>query len=121
MISRAGTFYNTLHMLWTNTKRIIRAGFVNFWRNGFVSLASVLVMTITLFVLGSIIFTNVLLRSALDQIKDKVDINVYFVTNAQEDDILAIQKSLQALPEVALVTYSSRDQVLADFKKRHEN
>src|SRR3954466_5161461 len=108
-------------MMWTNTKRVIKSGFVNFWRNGFVSLASVLVMTITLFVLGSIIFTSVLLNAALIQIKDKVDVNVYFVTTAQESGVLAIQKSVEALPEVAKVTYESSDQVLADFKARHQN
>ncbi len=108
-------------MLWTNTKRVIKAGFVNFWRNGFVSLASVFVMTITLFVIGSIIFTSTLLNVALTQIKDKVDINVYFVTTAKEEDILSIQKSLGTLPEVATVSYSSREKVLADFKERHQN
>jgi cell division transport system permease protein len=108
-------------MLWTNIKRVTRAGFVNFWRNGFVSLASILVMTITLSVLGSIIFGSALLTSSLEQIKQKVDINVYFVTNADETDILAIKKSLEALPEVSIVTYVSRDQVLADFKQRHQN
>src|SRR4051812_31375018 len=99
-------------MIWTNTKRVIRAGFVNFWRNGFVSLASILVMTITLMVIGSIIFVSALLNSSLEQIKDKVDITVYFVTTAQEVDVQSIQKSLEALPEVAKVVYTSRDQVL---------
>lgn len=108
-------------MWWTNIKRVIKAGFINFWRNGFVSLSSIFVMVITLFVLGSIIFTSVLLNAALIQIKDKVDINVYFVTTAQESDILSIQNSLQALPEVAAATYESSDQVLADFKARHVN
>ena len=104
-------------MLWTNTKRVVKAGFINFWRNGFVSLASMLVMVITLFVIASIIFTNVLLASALNVIKDKVDINVYFVTTAQESDVLSIKQSLQTLPEVQQVTYTSSAQALADFKK----
>lgn len=108
-------------MFFTNIKRVIKAGFINFWRNGFVSLASMLVMVITLFVIAAIIFTNVLLNASLTQIKDKVDINVYFVTNAQESDILSIQKSLQSLPEVKQVTYISRDQALAEFKDRHQN
>jgi cell division transport system permease protein len=108
-------------MLWTNTKRVVRTGFINFWRNSFVSLASVLVMTITLGVIGSIIFTSVLLNTALIQIKDKVDVNVYFVTTADEGDITSIQKSLEALPEVQKTIYSSREQVLTEFKKRHEN
>jgi len=108
-------------MIWINIKRITRAGFFSFWRNGFVSLASVLVMIITLSVIGSIIFLNALLTSTLTQLKDKVDVNVYFVTSASEDQVLAMQKTLEALPEVAAVTYSSREKELADFKDRHAN
>lgn len=108
-------------MFWTNTKRIIRSGFFNFSRNTFVSLSSILVMTITLFVIGSLIFLSAILDTSLNVIRDKVDINVYFVTTAQESDILALQKSLQALPEVSSVTYTSSDQALADFKARHQN
>jgi len=108
-------------MLWTNTKRVVKSGFVNFWRNGFVSLASLLVMVIMLFVLGAIIFTNVMLTASLDQIKDKVDVNVYFVTTTSEDDVLTIKKSLETLPEVRLVEYISREQALQSFKTRHQN
>ena len=108
-------------MLWVNIKRIVRTGFVNFWRNGFVSLSTVLVMTVTLFVIGSVIFLSVVLRSSLTELKQKVDVNVYFVTTAPEDGILSIKKSLEALPEVLLVEYVSKDQALEDFKQRHAN
>lgn len=108
-------------MLWVNTKRVIRSGFINFWRNGFVSLASVLVMVITLFVIGSIIFTTALLTSSLNQIKDKVDINVYMTTDAKEDDIAALQKNIESLPQVSSVEYITREQALANFKERHAN
>lgn len=108
-------------MFITKLKRIVKAGFINFWRNGFVSLSSVLVMTVTLFVIGSTIFFGALLESSLEQIKNKVDINVYFVTSASEEDILTVKKSLEALPEISKVEYVSRDQALTDFKKRHEN
>src|SRR4051812_30192120 len=109
-------------MFWTKLKRIIRAGFFSFWRNGFVSLSSILVMMVTLFVIGMTMFSGVILRSTLDQIKDKVDINVYFVTGAAENDILAMKQKLEQLPEVkSPVGYVSREAALADFKKRHEN
>ncbi len=58
-------------MFITKLKRVIRAGFASFWRNGFVSLASILVMTVTLAVIGSIILTNATLSSTLEQIKSK--------------------------------------------------
>lgn len=109
-------------MFWIKVKRIIRAGFFSFWRNGFISLSSILVMIVTLFVIGSVIFSSVVLKTTLDQLRDKVDINVYFITSAKEDDILAMKKNLEQLPEVLPpVEYVSREDELANFKKRHEN
>ncbi len=108
-------------MFWVSTKRIIRSGFFNFSRNAFVSLSSILVMTITLSVIAALIFLSAVLTATLSEIRSKVDINVYFVTGAQEPDILAVQKNLRALPEVDTVTYTSSDQALENFKSRHEN
>lgn len=108
-------------MFWVNLKRIIKSGFVSFWRNSVVSFASILVMTMTLFVLGSILFVGATLDASLNQIRDKVDINVYFVTEAPEEDILSLKHSLESLPEVSVVEYISREEALSRFRIRHEN
>ncbi|MCI0619587.1 ABC transporter permease [Candidatus Wolfebacteria bacterium] len=108
-------------MLWINTKRILKAGFVNFWRNGFVSFASVVVMVITLFVIGFVVFVGAILGSSLEQLQDKVDVNVYFLTDAPEEEIIALKGDLETLPEVARVEYVSREQALENFRARHEN
>lgn len=108
-------------MLWINVKRIFRAGFLNFWRNGFVTLASVLVMTVTLFVLGSLVLTGVILNSTLTELKSKVDMNIYFTTEASEEKITELQKALETQPQVDVVTYISRDDALAQFRERHKN
>ena len=106
-------------MFWINTKRIIKAGFVGFWRNGVVTVASILVMTVTLFVLGSLIFMNAMLDSALGQIQSKVDINVYFTVDAPEDEMLALKSSVEGLPETASVEYVTREQALEEFSRKH--
>ena len=108
-------------MWWTNVKRIIKYGSVGFIRNSFVSLSTVLVMTVTLFVIGSLIFVGAILNSTLDQVRDKVDINVYFVNTAEEGNILSLKKSIEALPEVKSVTYLSREEALINFRERHAN
>jgi cell division transport system permease protein len=108
-------------MFFTKLKRITRTGFFNFWRNGTVSLASVLVMMVTLSVILFIIFSGAILDRSLDELRGKVDINVTFVTTAPEDDILSIKSSLESLPEVSIVNYISREEALEAFKKRHEN
>lgn len=108
-------------MLFTKIKRIFRTGLTNFWRNGFVSLSSLVVMFITLFMISSLIFMSAILKFSLQEIKDKVDINVYFVKNTTEADILSFKKSIEGIAEVATVTYTSEDIALANFKERHKD
>jgi len=108
-------------MIFTKTKRVLKAGFINFWRNGWVSLATILVMSITLFVIGSLIFSKALLLSSLDKLQDKVDITVYFKTDAEEGEIMALQDSLLNLDEIKRVDYVSRDRALSLFRERHLN
>jgi len=105
----------------TSIKRIIRAGFVGFWRNAYVSLAAIFVMTITLAVVCGVMLTKELLVVSLNQIKDKVDINVYLVTTADEQDIFTLKASLESLPDVAEVTYTSRDEAFTAFRDRHKS
>ncbi len=108
-------------MIWVNVKRIIRSGFFNFSRNTFVSLSSVLVMVITLSTIGGLIFLSAILNTSLQEIRNKVDVNVYFVTAASEDDILAVRAVLEKLPEIESISYTSREQALDDFRNRHQN
>ena len=110
-----------MQMDWISVKRVCRAGFLSFWRNGFVTLASVLVMTVTLFTLGLVVFTGIILGTTLDDLRDKADINVYFTTSAPEERILEFKVQIEGLPEVAGVEYISREQELALFRERHAN
>ena len=105
----------------TKLKRIIKAGFFNFWRSGYVSLASILVMVVTLSVIGSVVFVGAVLNTTMTELRNKVDINVYFVTSATESDILALKIKIEALPEVLSVTYVSSDEALANFRSKHQN
>lgn len=106
---------------WTGTKRVIRYGVLSLFRNGFVSLSAVFIMTITLFVGVTLIFLGAALDSVLTDLTTKVDVTVYMQTDATDDQVKVLQQSLQALPEVATVTYVSRDQALQDFEQRHKD
>jgi cell division transport system permease protein len=106
---------------WLNLRRVSRYGVAGFVRNGFVSLAAVLILSITLFVIASLMIGGAALNSTLRLLTEKVDVTVYFTTDAPEAEILTMQSTLQALPEVAYVGYVSRDQALADFRERHKN
>jgi cell division transport system permease protein len=100
-------------------KRIVRAGFVNFVRNPVVSAVSILIMTVTLFIVSTLILVNALLSFSLGQISERVDINVYFYPDASEVDTLALRDDLELLPEVTSVDYISREEAIDNFRQRH--
>jgi len=104
-----------------NLRRILIAGFINFRRNGLISWASVLVVTITLSVVVSIIFLQTILNFSLNQIKNKVDVTIYFTVDAPEVKIMSLKESLQKLPEVAEIDYTSADEALRLFRERHSD
>ncbi len=105
----------------TGVKRIVRAGFVGFWRSAYVSLASVFVIAVALFVIGSTMFIEQLLTTSLQSLQSKVDINVYFVPEAPQEEIDAIRNAVAALPDVAGVVYTSREEALAEYRARNQN
>ena len=100
-------------------KRVLRSGFLNFWRNAFISTTSVLVMVITLLFIGSIIFLSAILTASLDSIRSQVDLSVAFVPEASGAEVLAVKENLEKRPDVASVKYTSREDVLEEFKERH--
>ncbi|MHB8860579.1 MAG: cell division protein FtsX [Minisyncoccota bacterium] len=106
-------------MNWMIIRRVLVGGGKNFLRGGAVSAATVIIMTVTLSIIGALIFLSALLTFTLNTIKDKVDVSVYFVTTAQESDILAVKSQLESLPQVQSVSYTSAADALAAFRARH--
>ena len=108
-------------MKWMVIKRMLVAGGKNFVRGDAVSAATVLIMTVTLTIISSLIFLSALLSFTLNTIKEKVDVSVYFVTTASEQNILAVKNQIEKLPQVASVTYTSAADTLTAFRARHAN
>lgn len=107
--------------LQTDSKRIIRWGLISFYRNTVVSIASILMMTVTLTVIGVTILLNAVLGFSLAQIQSKVDVNVYFYPGVAESRINDVKSMLEQLPEVASIDYVTQDQALAQFRERHSS
>lgn len=106
-------------MFWIKVQRIIKSAWTNFRRNGLVSSAAILVTTITLSVITGVLLFQAVLSSAISEVKNKVDIAVYFTVDAPEEKILVLQEELQKLPEVASVDYISADEQVLAFRDRH--
>jgi cell division transport system permease protein len=107
--------------LGTDLKRIIRSGFTSFSRNTLVSLVSIVTMSVTLLVIGLLLFAQVIMQFSLNEIQNRVDVNVYFFSSAQEAQIFELRDLLAAHPDVLDVQYVSKEEVLENFVARHSN
>src|SRR3989338_7764386 len=105
----------------TELKRIIKAGFINFKRGGSVSAAAILQMVNTLAVITAIILLQAVLYSSLDQIKNKVDVTIYFNPGAPESQVMILKDSLLKLPEVKDIAYTSEGDNIKNFRELHAN
>ena len=102
-------------------QRIWQTAWLSFRRNGLLSTATVLVMVLTLFVVGGLLLSSVLMNTILDNLQRKIDVSVYFFPNTAEDSILKLRDAFQKIPNVSSVAYVSQEQALADFKEKHKN
>ena len=78
-----------------------------------------LVVTIALSVFAFIILYQGVLYFSLDVIRDKVDVRIYFTTDAPESKIMLLKSSLLKLPEVDSVLYTDAETALKNFRERH--
>lgn len=104
----------------TTLKRIVKSGWFSFLRNGWLSIATVIIMSLMLFMVGNMIFLSAFASSAINAFRSKIDITVYFISDAEEQEILAVKKELEEIPHVSAVTYISKDDAYVDFRERNK-
>jgi len=108
-------------MLKITFRRIIKSGYTSFRRNGWLSMATVMVATLMLFVLGNLVFLGALAGTILHSFESKIDVTVYFNQDATDDAMMAVKHDLEGLPEVKDVAFVSREQALVVFREKHKN
>ena len=101
-------------------KRVLKAGLINFKRQGLISWAAILIVTITLSVITTIMLSQAVLNYSLNQVRDKVDVTVYFNVGADQEKIVTLKSAIENLPETKSVSYTSADEALKIFRDRHQ-
>lgn len=102
-------------------RRVIKAGALSFWRNRWVSSATISVMMLALGLITSLVLTSVVAGSLLKTLEEKVDISVYFKLETGEGEIVKVKQELESLDDVKTVEYVSRQEALERFEAEHQN
>ncbi len=97
--------------------RTFREGWVSFRRNGWLSVATVIVFTLSLLIVGLTSVFGFATGLLLQNLEDKININVAFNTDVDEATILQMKDDLIRYQEIASVDYISRDAALDQFMK----
>lgn len=105
----------------TTFNRILRSGWVSFFRNGWVSVASIMVTVLALVMIGSVFFLNVLLTTTLKEVEQKVDFTVRFRVDAEPSAVSSVIDTMKNLPEVKEAREVTPEEELANFRERHQN
>lgn len=100
-------------------KRTFKEGLVNFWRNGWLSVAAVSILTLSLFIAGILFVVLAASGNVLKNVEDRVNVSVYFKADTPEERIMATKSDLENYSEIKSVEYISRDQALEDFKRNN--
>ena len=104
----------------TALRRVIKSGVNSFWRNLWVSTATISVMVITLGLITGLFLISVVAGGILTDLEEKVDISVYFKLDVPESDILKVKTELEGLADVKSAEYVSREQALVRFEAEHQ-
>ncbi|WP_078414300.1 permease-like cell division protein FtsX [Priestia abyssalis] len=97
--------------------RHLREGVKSLGRNSWMTFASVSAVTITLMLVGVFLILMLNLNNFASSVEGDVEIRVHIDLAAKDADKQALKAKIEALPKVANVQYSSRDEELKSLIK----
>jgi cell division transport system permease protein len=101
-------------------KKTFKNGWENFWRQGFLTFATSLVIFIAVILGVGLYFFQGGVSYLTQQLEDKIDISVSFKAGVERDTILQIRDSLLTLTQVKKVDYISSEDAYNAFVTGHE-
>ena len=93
--------------------RHIKESFKSIKRNGWMTVAAVSAVAVTLLLVGSFVAILMNVNKLATDVEEDVSVRVYIDLAAKEEDQEALQQNLEELDEVEQVVFSSRDDELS--------
>ncbi|KHL94031.1 cell division protein FtsX [Paenibacillus sp. IHB B 3415] len=97
--------------------RHVREGFKNVFRNGWMSVASITSIVVSLFVLGVFILLVLNVNEVADKADSQVQINVHLTLNTDQKMREKLENEIGSMPEVSKVEFVSKEQGLKEFRE----
>ena len=98
--------------------RHLREGFKNVFRNGWMSVASVMSIIVSLLILGVFMLLVLNVNSMANQVDSQVEISTFLELNVDENLRNTIGQEISAMPEVSEIRIVPKDEGLKEFRER---
>ncbi len=105
-------------MNYQTVEYFIREVMLSFKRNNWMALASVLTVTISLFILGMFFIIILNLNQMASNLESQVQISVYLKNGLSQKETQALGKKIAALNGIETVKYVSKAQAMERFQKQ---
>ena len=103
--------FSSLGYFWKET-------FYSLFRNKFMAVASVLTVTLSMFILGVFLCAVLNINHMATYLENQVEMTVYLKDGLNTDQVMAVGKKLKALPDLKEIKFTDKDQAMAEFKQR---
>lgn len=107
--------------MFVSLERIVKTGFINFFRNISLSIAATAVMVVTLTIVLFSIIANATFNNTIKQINDKIDVSVYLKDTVTENQRNKFIDDLKSLSNVKSVNYISKEDALKQYRKDNQD
>lgn len=101
--------------------RVIIFAWQSFWRNIWLSLVTISIIILAFISINLLIIVNITTDSAVQIVKDKVDVSLYFRPDVIEPQVLEVKTYLASLTEVKEINYVSQQDALSKFRAEHRD
>ena len=108
-------------MKWNTLKYLFKEGIIGLWRNRTMAFASAGTIVLCLLILGMSYSIGTNIDYIIEQIESKFGITAYIQDGLSESSILSIENKIKRMPNVASITYISKDEALETFSKDNED
>lgn len=98
-------------------RRIVRFGFQNYWRKGWLSLAATLVVALTLFIISVFTLQVVVIRSTIKSIENRLDISIYLDDDLSQESTDQFIAQIKSMSQVKEVEFLDKAAVLTEWQK----
>lgn len=105
-------------MRFSTIKLFITDAFKSLRRNITISVASILTVMATLFVLGAFVMILLNVKVGITDVESQVEANVFLNDNIKIEDQKNILSKLNSIPEVINISFQTKQQALNNWKKQ---